>query len=109
MKTVVARALLGLALLGGVATTQPMAASAQQGREFAQLCQEPIFRQFANQTFFRGIIPLNTTGECVSAIQALVLNDTESSRVITLFCQDPNVLEFFGGNQGQCIARTSAP
>ena len=49
MTSMFARAAIGLALLVGVVTTQPVAVSAQgAGGELAHTCQDPDFREFVS-------------------------------------------------------------
>jgi hypothetical protein len=112
MKTFFARAALGLALLGGVASAQPSAVSAQGGGgELARMCQDPGFREIVAMEFNEDFDPpapitVNTTGECVSLVQTFL--SSQSSRVINLLCQNPDFLGYFGGNQGRCIAALNA-
>ncbi len=90
-----------------MAVAQPTAVSAQEGKAIAALCRDPEFRQFISEVFFGGFITLDSVGECVSLIHTLFVNDTQSSRVITLICQDREALAYFG-NQGRCVAALNA-
>jgi hypothetical protein len=71
------------------------------GGALAQACQDPAFR--GNVGGLVGVTP-GTAGECVSLVRTVIANeDTNSSRFITLICQDPAALAQFG-TLGRCVS-----
>ena len=104
MKTVLARATLGVAVFGGVSMAQPVAVSAQEGRgDLADICQDPEFREIISVANFD--VPITTVGECVSYIRATFEHQTNNSRLITLLCQNAGFREQLNfATQVRCTA-----